>query len=132
MDPDGKFPRSYVIVYILPIELEREETSLPNPGQKIPGYSYGTTEVKTSQVSLSDLESLKVSAGFTEQDWQFLRLAGEVLADQTEKIVNQWRSGIIAVSLISPGIHGRSKETQSLNIWRRAISGFNSGLWIRA
>jgi hypothetical protein len=96
MDPDGKFPRSYVIVYILPIELEREETSLPNPGQKIPGYSYGTTEVKTSQVSLSDLESLKVSAGFTEQDWQFLRLAGEVLADQTEKIVNQWRSGIIA------------------------------------
>jgi len=39
---------------------------------------------------------LKVSVGFTEEDSRYLRLAGEVLADQTEAIVQHWRSGIIA------------------------------------
>ena len=69
---------------------------MQKPGESIPGYSYGKAELAPSHVSLSDLERLKISAGFTEQDWQSLRLAGEVLADQTEQIVRQWRSGIIA------------------------------------
>ena len=45
---------------------------------------------------MSDLESLKTSVGFTDQDEQFLHLAGEVLADQTKQIVEHWRIGIIA------------------------------------
>lgn len=64
--------------------------------ENIPGYSYGMAEVEPSRVSLADLERLKISSGFTDRDWQYLRLAGEVLADQTEAIVNQWRGGIIA------------------------------------
>ena len=40
--------------------------------------------------------ALKISTGFTEEDERYLRLAGQVLADQTEKIVQHWRSGIIA------------------------------------
>jgi hypothetical protein len=62
----------------------------------IPGYSYGTNEVAKSETSLSELEDLKVSAGLTEEDERYLRLAGEVLADQTKEIVDRWRSGIIA------------------------------------
>jgi len=64
--------------------------------EHMPGYSYGAAEVATSQVSMLDLESLKISAGFTEEDQQFLRLAGEVLTNQTRKIVEHWRSHIIA------------------------------------
>ena len=45
---------------------------------------------------MKDLESLKVSAGFTEEDVRYLRLAGEVLEDQTKQIVDHWRGGIIA------------------------------------
>jgi len=60
------------------------------------GYSYGSSEVAQSPIGIRELDELKVSAGFTEADERYLRLAGEVLADQTEKIVKHWRSGIIA------------------------------------
>lgn len=63
---------------------------------EIPAYTYGTAAVSPSTVSLGDLEKLKVSAGFTAEDEQYLRLAGEVLAGQTKQIVDHWRSGIIA------------------------------------
>lgn len=64
--------------------------------ENIPAYEYGAAEIATSPVSLEELERLKLSVGFTAQDEAFLRLAGEVLADQTERIVLHWRSGIIA------------------------------------
>jgi hypothetical protein len=64
--------------------------------EQIPGYSYATSEVARSPLSMRELEELKVSAGFTQQDERYLRLAGEVLASQTRQIVEHWRSGIIA------------------------------------
>ena len=45
---------------------------------------------------MEDLERLKISAGFTLEDARYLRLAGEVLADQTRQVVEHWRSEIIA------------------------------------
>jgi hypothetical protein len=45
---------------------------------------------------MAELENLKTSAGYTEEDERYLRLAGEVLAGQTEQIVGHWRSRIIA------------------------------------
>jgi len=63
---------------------------------EIPGYTYGTAAVAKSPVSLEELESLRVSVGFTAEDEQFLRMAGEVLADQTKQIVEEWRGRIIA------------------------------------
>jgi hypothetical protein len=62
----------------------------------IPGYSYGGADVARSRLSLDDLNRLKISAGFTEHDEHYLRMAGEVLRGQTREIVAQWRSGIIA------------------------------------
>jgi hypothetical protein len=35
--------------------------------EHMPGYSYGAADVATSPVSMLDLESLKISAGFTEE-----------------------------------------------------------------
>jgi Protoglobin len=67
----------------------------PIAGQ-IPGYAYGGPEILKSSVSPPQLEELKISAGFTAEDERYLRLAGEVLAGQTEHIVRHWRSGIIA------------------------------------
>ena len=64
--------------------------------QHIHGYTYGGDGVARSPFSVDDLERLKVSAGFTEEDRRYLQLAGEVLADQTKQIVERWRSGIIA------------------------------------
>jgi hypothetical protein len=77
--------------------------------EHLPGYTYGTAQVAQSPVSAEDLESLKVSAGFSSEDEKYLRLAGEVLADQTEQIVQHWRSGIIA-SIPHLARHSRTPE----------------------
>jgi hypothetical protein len=81
--------------------------------ENIPGYSYGAADVACSPVSAQDLERLKSSAGFTDEDQRFLQLAGEVLANQTEKIVAHWRSGIIA-SIPNLARHSRSPEGDPL------------------
>jgi hypothetical protein len=76
---------------------------------EIPAYTYGTAAVDPSNVSLEELAKLKVSAGFTAQDEQFLRMAGDVLNGQTEKIVAHWRSGIIA-GIPNLARHSRTPE----------------------
>ncbi len=76
---------------------------------QIPGYSYGTSEVARSPLSTRELDDLKVSAGFTQQDERYLRLAGEVLEGQTKQIVGHWRSGIIA-SIPQLARHSRTPE----------------------
>src|SRR3984885_9387990 len=64
--------------------------------ENISGYSYGAAEVATSPVSMLDLDNLKISAGFTEEDQHYLRMAGDVLLNQTRQVVEHWRSHIIA------------------------------------
>jgi hypothetical protein len=64
--------------------------------EHISGYTYGSPEVSTSAVSLRDLENLKITVGWTEEDERYRRLAGEVLAGQTKQLVDHWRGGIIA------------------------------------
>ena len=76
---------------------------------EIPAYTYGTKAVALSTVSLDELERLKVTVGFTSEDERFLRIAGEVLADQTKQIVEHWRSGIIA-SIPNLARHSRGPE----------------------
>ena len=56
----------------------------------ISGYTYGSPEASQSAVSMDELNELKISAGFTEDDQHYLRLAGEVLGDQTQQIVDHW------------------------------------------
>lgn len=56
----------------------------------IPGYTYGTAHVAPSPVTRDDLERLKASVLFTDEDAAALRRAGEVLADQVEEILDLW------------------------------------------
>lgn len=64
--------------------------------REIPGYIYGTPEAARSPVSPADLELLKKTVNFTDEDQAYLRMAGEVLAEQTEEVVKKWRSVIAA------------------------------------
>ena len=84
-----------------------------NASQTIPGYAYGTETVAKSWISLQELEQLKISVGFTAEDECYLRLAGEVLGDQTKQIVEHWRSGIIA-GIPHLARHSRSPEGNPL------------------
>ena len=61
--------------------------------EQISGYTYGAAG--TSPVSLQDLENLKISVGWTEEDERYRHMAGEVLSDQTKPLVDHWRREII-------------------------------------
>jgi hypothetical protein len=54
----------------------------------IAGYDYGAPSVPRSPVTMDDLGKLEESAGFTAEDRRYLALAGDVLADQAEKMVD--------------------------------------------
>lgn len=96
--------------------------------QDIAGYTYGTAEVAKSNISLEDLNRLKASAGFTSEDETALRLAGEVLKDQTRQIVDHWRAGIIA-GIPHLARHSRTPEGNAIPEYS-ARSGLRFEQWI--
>jgi hypothetical protein len=56
----------------------------------IPGYLYGSDELERSPVSEDDLALLKQTVLFGDDDERQLRLAGEVLRDQVEDVLDVW------------------------------------------
>jgi hypothetical protein len=56
--------------------------------QTIHGYTYG--QVSTSPIGLADLDLLKKTVLFTDEDEKNLQLAGTVLQDQTNDILDLW------------------------------------------
>ena len=73
------------------------------------GYTYGTPAIAVSSATLNDLQRLKTSVGFTEDDERSLLLAGFVLKDDVERIVKHWRANIIA------GIPHLAKHSRNLD-----------------
>jgi len=61
----------------------------------LPGYNPGSLEVAKSPISMEELNQLKASALFTDEDMVYLRLSYDVLKDQAEELVTMWR-GIIS------------------------------------
>ena len=110
---------------------QRSKTFHEKSLEHVPEYSYGAAEVARSAVSVMDLENLKTSAGFTEEDQRYLRLAGEVLADQTKQIVNHWRGGIIA-TIPTRQTLSDARGDLSRNTSRPAIPVFRNGFWTPA
>jgi hypothetical protein len=70
------------------------ETGVSIKTTKIAGYTYGTKAVSKSPVSLEELERLKQTVTLSDTDVRHLRLAGDVLEDQAEEVINAWR-GVI-------------------------------------
>ncbi len=54
------------------------------------GYSYGTEDVRTSPVSLEELELLKRTVMFGDEDVRYLRMSRGVLEDQIEDVLDVW------------------------------------------
>ncbi len=76
---------------------------------EIYGYTYGAPEVARSPITLRQLEDMKTSVGMTGEDERYLRLAGEVLADQTAAVVEHWRGRIIT-TIPNLARHSRAPE----------------------
>ncbi len=56
----------------------------------IPGYALGSDTLERSPISLEELELLKQSLLWSEDDDRYLRLSGEVLEDQVEDVLDVW------------------------------------------
>lgn len=57
---------------------------------EIPGYTYGTDDSARSPVTSEELDKLKATVMFTEDDAEALRMAGDVLEDQVGNILDAW------------------------------------------
>jgi len=95
---------------------------------KIHGYDYGASNIQVSPVSFEEFQQLKITAGWTADDEASLRLAGEVLSDQTRAIIDHWRRRIIA-AIPHLAIHSRSPEGEALPEYA-ANSGARFERWI--
>ena len=58
--------------------------------QSIPGYTFGTPEVARSPVTGEDVELLQATLLWSADDDRYLRMAGEVLADQVDDVLELW------------------------------------------
>lgn len=59
--------------------------------QKIPsGYTYGTSVVMKSPMSLDELKQLEQSLLFGEDDVRYLKMSYDILKDQTSEILDVW------------------------------------------
>ncbi len=56
----------------------------------IPGYALGDPALPRSPLTLQELELLKETVLFTEEDVRYLRMAGEVMVPKTEAILDVW------------------------------------------
>jgi hypothetical protein len=62
----------------------------------IPGYLYGSDDVERSPVTEDDLDLLKQTVLFGDDDERHLRMAGEVLRDQVEAVLDVWYGFVAA------------------------------------
>jgi hypothetical protein len=79
------------------------QTASPND---IAGYDYEADRIPSSPVTLDELGKLKQAVDFTEQDREYLPMAGEVLSDQAEAMVNAWREKIGAQPHLAVAFQG--------------------------
>src|SRR5215218_4451403 len=63
----------------------------------ISGYSFGAQETARSPLALEDLDLLKQTVLFTEEDEEYLRLAGDVLEDQVDEVLDLWYGSAISL-----------------------------------
>lgn len=56
----------------------------------IAGYTYGNRDVPHSPLSLEDLDLLKKTVLFADEDIKYLRMSHEILKDQTSAVLDVW------------------------------------------
>lgn len=92
----------------------------------IPGYTYGA--VPTSPVTLAELEQMKASVLFGEDDVKWLRASADVLKDEVEAILDVWYGFVGSQPHLLASFTGRS-DGQPLGDYLGAVRK-RFGRWI--
>lgn len=64
--------------------------------EKIKGYDYGSANLERSPVSLDDLDLLKKTLLWSNDDDRYLKLAGDVLRDKADAVLDVWYGFVAA------------------------------------
>src|SRR4051812_46675427 len=105
---------------------------MESESKQIAGYSYGDSTISRASMTLEEFSKLKLGAQFGENQERHLRLAWEVLRDQTTEIVNLWRAEIIA-RIPHLARHSKAQGARHfLNILLGVTDASNSGSKIPA
>jgi hypothetical protein len=58
--------------------------------EQIKGYDYGKASLEMSPVTMQDLDLLKKTLLWSDDDTTYLQMAGEILKDQTNDVLDLW------------------------------------------
>lgn len=94
----------------------------------IPGYTYGTSAVAQSPVTLADFEQMKQSVLFGEEDVKYLRLSRDLVEDQVEAILDVWYGFVGANPHLLASFTGKS-DGKPLGDYLQAVRK-RFGRWI--
>ncbi len=78
-----------VALMVLATALPGAAMERPGPGT-IPGYAYGDPKLPKAPYTLEDLEKLKATVLFTEEDARWLRKSRKVLEPHAKEILDTW------------------------------------------
>lgn len=103
---------------------EKGDPMKPVAAPAIPGYDYASAELSRSPVTLEELELLKSTVLFGEEDERALRRAGEILGGHVEEILDTWYGfvGSHPHLLRSFGPEGGEPNTEYLASVRRRFA----------
>ena len=80
---------TYIILVLITLEIISFSTQAQE--KKVPhGFTYGTSQVAKSPMSLQELKKLEQSLLFSDEDVKYLRMSRAILAPQTEQILDVW------------------------------------------
>lgn len=80
---------TYIILVLITLEIISFSTQAQE--KKVPhGFTYGTSQVAKSPMSLQELKKLEQSLLFSDEDVKYLRMSRDILAPQTEQILDVW------------------------------------------
>jgi hypothetical protein len=65
-------------------------TATAQSAPSIPGYTLGQKSLSKAPYTLAELESLKKTLLFTDEDVRYLRMSKAILADQHEAVLDVW------------------------------------------
>jgi pimeloyl-ACP methyl ester carboxylesterase len=96
----------------------------PSAHERISGYTYGSSSLAASPITLEDLHRLEQTATLDEDDDRYLQMAGDVLASQADDLVGLWRGLIGArphLARVFFGPDGQPDERYKAAIKRRFV-----------
>jgi hypothetical protein len=107
----------------------RQPSAIAEARRTIPGYRLGDPALPRSPLTLQDLELLKKTVLFTEEDVRYLRMAGEVMVPQTDAILDVWYGFVGAHTHLILYFSNKTDGKPNLEYLARVRARF--GQWIK-